>query len=89
MSLTIKEANFEGKTSSKAGKILILPFSCAIVHEFMVIQNYDIFYVQIFRGPQLRRNLWSQLTQTAKTSHFEAQSSLEASIPHFTNFRVL
>ncbi|KAG5588869.1 hypothetical protein H5410_039383 [Solanum commersonii] len=52
----------KGQTDPRAGKPPILP-----------IFNFDIIFAKILPGRPLRPYLWSQLTLTAKTAHFQGQ----------------
>jgi len=55
LALTAKTTHFEGQTSPRAGKPLILPiFMCYNSPYFFVIWNYKIIFAKILRGRPLR-----------------------------------
>ena len=81
LSVTAKTTYFESQTTPQARKSLILSIFCGIVHEFLMIQNFDVSFAQIFCAWSLRHYLGSHLALTAKTIYFQGQTSREAGKP--------
>ncbi|KAG5628344.1 hypothetical protein H5410_000061 [Solanum commersonii] len=59
----------------RAGKPRLLPiFMCYSSPPFLVIQNSDLILAKKFPGRPCRPYLWSQLSLTSKTPHFQGQT---------------
>ncbi|KAG5608027.1 hypothetical protein H5410_019308 [Solanum commersonii] len=78
-----KTSYFQGRCPPEHVNLSFCQFSCFIVHELFGHLEIRAHFCQIFRGLPLRHSLWIQLALTAKTSHFQDQTSLEACIPPF------
>ena len=77
VALMTKTINFKDQTSTRTYNPPppFFRFLCAIVHGFLVIQNSNFIFVEIFCGRLLKRQLWRNLALTAKTANFQGQTS--------------
>ena len=69
------------KRASKRAYPSFRRFSCAIVNHFLGNPNYDVKNAKFFCGRPSRPCLCIWLALTALSTHFEGQTSPEASIP--------
>ncbi|KAG5613700.1 hypothetical protein H5410_013524 [Solanum commersonii] len=68
------------KRSSEQINPLSCRFSCAIVHGFLMIQNFDLIFAKILPAHPLRPYLWSQLGSRPKQPIFKVKRSPERSM---------
>lgn len=64
----------------------IYPFSCAIVHGYLVIYDPDLFFAILFHGRLLQPYLYCELVSRDKQMHFQVQTSPNAGKTEFIDF---
>ncbi|KAG5613954.1 hypothetical protein H5410_013778 [Solanum commersonii] len=86
---TRKPFHFQGQTRPRAGKPPILPISCAIVHRYLVIRNFDVMFFQKISWTSIKTLVMEPVGPYGQINHFQGQTSLEQLNPYFAYFCVI
>ncbi|KAG5569105.1 hypothetical protein H5410_058871 [Solanum commersonii] len=78
----LKVKLFPEQPSQRKQPIFMVKRSSEQSMDFLEISNFDHIFAKILPGGPLRPYIWSQLTLTAKTAHFQGQTNLRVDLTY-------